>query len=125
MTKSKWLAPGDDCVERRRPGAHPYPVQAQARFGRPDRPVVSQLVTAPATSTVTVPTDLISVQDGALITHTHPDVIYRRIADGTLRCWRIGSRRGCRISLSELLVPYVTTRRARKGKELARPPAGG
>jgi hypothetical protein len=55
----------------------------------------------------TVPSDLVSVKEGAKIANKTERTIWRDIRSGRLRAW--GTRRCYRISVSELLVP-VTVR---------------
>jgi len=53
----------------------------------------------------TVPSDLISVKEGARIARKTERTIWRDIRSGKLRAW--GTRRCYRISVSELLAPVA------------------
>ena len=53
----------------------------------------------------TIPSDLVSVKDGAKVAGKTERTIWRDIRNGKLRAW--GVRRCYRISLSELLAPVV------------------
>ncbi|MGB7759935.1 MAG: helix-turn-helix domain-containing protein [Bryobacteraceae bacterium] len=53
----------------------------------------------------TVPSDLISVKEGARIARKTERTIWRDIRSGRLRAW--GTRRRYRISVSELLAPVA------------------
>jgi len=53
----------------------------------------------------TVPSDLVSVKEGARIARKTERAIWRDIRSGKLRAW--GVRRCYRISLSELLAPVA------------------
>jgi hypothetical protein len=57
-----------------------------------------------------IPSDLVSVKEGARIANKTERTIWRDIRAGKLRAW--GTRRCYRISVSELLAP-VTVRSAR------------
>ena len=56
----------------------------------------------------TVPSDLISVKEGARIARKTERTIWRDIRSGKLRAW--GTRRCYRISVSELLAPVAVRR---------------
>jgi hypothetical protein len=51
----------------------------------------------------TIPSDLVSVKEGARIARKRENTIWRDIRTGKLRAW--GTRRCYRISVSELLAP--------------------
>ena len=53
----------------------------------------------------TVPSDLVSVKEGARIANKTERTIWRDIRSGKLRAW--GTRRCYRISVSELLAPVA------------------
>jgi hypothetical protein len=53
----------------------------------------------------TVPSDLVSVKEGASIAKKTERTIWRDIRSGKLRAW--GTRRCYRISVSELLAPVA------------------
>ena len=53
----------------------------------------------------TVPSDLVSVKEGARIARKTERTIWRDIRSGKLRAW--GTRRCYRISVSELLAPVA------------------
>ena len=53
----------------------------------------------------TVPSDLVSVKEGARIARKTERTIWRDIRTGKLRAW--GTRRCYRISVSELLAPVA------------------
>jgi hypothetical protein len=53
----------------------------------------------------TIPSDLVSVKEGATVAGKTERTIWRDIRSGKLRAW--GVRRCYRISLSELLAPVV------------------
>ena len=53
----------------------------------------------------TVPSDLVSVKEGARIARKTERTIWRDIRSGRLRAW--GTRRCYRISVSELLAPVA------------------
>jgi len=53
----------------------------------------------------TVPSDLVSVKEGARIAEKTERTIWRDIRSGKLRAW--GTRRCYRISVSELLAPVA------------------
>jgi hypothetical protein len=53
----------------------------------------------------TIPSDLVSVKEGAKVAGKTERTIWRDIRSGRLRAW--GARRCYRISLSELLAPVV------------------
>lgn len=52
-----------------------------------------------------IPSDLVSVKEGAMIANKTERTIWRDIRSGKLRAW--GTRRCYRISVSELLAPVV------------------
>jgi hypothetical protein len=53
----------------------------------------------------TIPSDLVSVKEGAKVAGKTERTIWRDIRSGKLRAW--GVRRCYRVSLSELLAPVV------------------
>jgi len=53
----------------------------------------------------TIPSDLVSVKEGARIAKKTERTIWRDIRSGKLRAW--GTRRCYRISVSDLLAPVV------------------
>ena len=53
----------------------------------------------------TIPSDLVSVKEGATVAGKTERTIWRDIRSGKLRAW--GVRRCYRVSLSELLAPVV------------------
>ena len=60
----------------------------------------------------TVPSDLISVKEGARIARKTERTIWRDIRSGKLRAW--GTRRCYRISVSELLAPVAVRGKGRE-----------
>ena len=60
----------------------------------------------------TIPSDLVSVKEGAGIARKTERTIWRDIRSGKLRAW--GTRRCYRISVSDLLAPVAVRGRGRE-----------
>jgi hypothetical protein len=60
----------------------------------------------------TIPSDLVSVKEGARIAKKTERTIWRDIRSGKLRAW--GTRRCYRISVSDLLAPVVVRGKGRE-----------